>query len=346
MNNEMVSIIVPIYNAEQTLHRCLTSIINQTYDNLEIILVDDGSIDTSTIICQSFQRIDARILLIKQKNTGPAGARNRGIKEATGPYIQFVDADDFIQKQMTEQLVKYMNKTDLVVCGYKTESLIIKPHIVGTYSKSDAIKHFGRLYKNTIIQSPCNKLYRRELIQDNKLLFLENYSFGEDLRFNLAYLTNCEQIFFTNEPFYIYEQNKQSLTNAYIDNLLEKQLTIHEDVCQFLKKNNGETEQNISEVRETFMNSMIHTAANMIHPASPYTKLEQRQQLQKLINNETVQKEIHYAAHNLQARLFKRLIKRKSVTEVLIFLRLKEMLRNNVPTLFSVLKRAISKEVY
>lgn len=346
MNSQIVTVIVPIFNAGKTLHRCLKSITEQTYSNLEIILIDDGSTDESAAICQSLQRLDNRITLIRQQNTGPAGARNRGIKDATGNFIQFVDADDFIERQITEKLVKYIKKNDLVICGYQNNSHVIKPHIEGSYSKTDTVKHFGQLYKNTIIQSPCNKLYKTHIIRNNQLSFWENYVFGEDLRFNLAYLTLCERVFFTEKPLYIYEQNKQSITNSYIDNLLEQQLTIHDDVYQFLNKNNGNTVQNISDVRETFINSIIHTATNIIHPNSPYTKAEQKQQLKELINNETVQKDLPYFTHSLQAQLFKHLIKQKAVTGTLIFLRLKELLRKNGPTIFNILKRTISKEGY
>lgn len=346
MTRNTVTIIIPIYNAEKTLHRCLKSITEQTYNHLDIILIDDGSTDKSTEICRTFLQQDNRITFIKQKNTGPAGARNQGIKNATGTFIQFVDADDYIERNMIEQLVKLIDKNDLVICGYEANSEKITPHIEGSYSIHDTIQHFGQLYQDTIIQSPCNKLYKRNIIEGHELIFQENCSFGEDLRFNLAYLAHCKQIFFTKKSFYTYVQTKNSLTNTYIDNLFDKQLAIHNDVCQFLIQHDGQTEENLSNVNETFFRSIIQSATNIIHPNSPYTRAEQKQQLRKLINDKTLATKLSYHPRNIQSRLFKYLMQRKATTRMLILLRLKETLRKNGPILFNLVKRLSSKEGY
>ena len=121
MKNEKVSIIVPVYNAEQYLGYTITSILKQTYKNIEIILVNDGSKDDSLIICQNYAAIDDRVKVLDIPNGGVSNARNCGIESATGEYIQFVDSDDVITENMTERLVDTMHiyEADMVVCGMR-----------------------------------------------------------------------------------------------------------------------------------------------------------------------------------------------------------------------------------
>lgn len=121
MKNEKVSIIVPVYNAEQYLGYTITSILKQTYKNIEIILVNDGSKDDSLIICQNYAAIDDRVKVLDVPNGGVSNARNCGIESATGEYIQFVDSDDVITENMTERLVDTMHiyEADMVVCGMR-----------------------------------------------------------------------------------------------------------------------------------------------------------------------------------------------------------------------------------
>ncbi len=118
-----ISIVVPIYNAEKYLDRCIQSILNQSYKDLEIILIDDGSTDSSNKICNNYQKRDNRIKFISQKNEGVSAARNRGISEATGEFIGFVDSDDYIQPNMYETLYGLINKynCDISICGYFIE---------------------------------------------------------------------------------------------------------------------------------------------------------------------------------------------------------------------------------
>ncbi len=117
-----VSIIVPIYNSEKNLDRCVNSILRQSYKNLELILINDGSTDSSLDICNNFRKLNENIIVIDQKNMGVSAARNIGLRYATGDLIQFVDSDDYIDSDMTESLVNCIreNNADLVICGYKS----------------------------------------------------------------------------------------------------------------------------------------------------------------------------------------------------------------------------------
>lgn len=140
MNSKnLVSVIVPVYNAEHFIEKCIHSILNQSYKNIELILVNDGSTDNSVKICDSFAKIDNRIKLIHQANSGPSVARNNGIYNAKGKYIQFIDADDYIEENMIETLVNEMEKgLDIVICGYKR---IFKEENKITSTKNISVVH-------------------------------------------------------------------------------------------------------------------------------------------------------------------------------------------------------------
>ena len=118
--NNLVSVIIPVFNAETYLERCIKSVVNQTYKNLEIILINDGSIDRSKEICESWKKRDSRIFIINKKNTGVSDSRNQGIKEANGKFITFVDSDDYLEINMIEYLSKSIeeDKSDIAICGF------------------------------------------------------------------------------------------------------------------------------------------------------------------------------------------------------------------------------------
>lgn len=339
MNKQTVSVIVPIYNAEKTLTRCLQSILNQTYKQLEIILVDDGSIDSTYKICQSFAQKDQRITVVQQANRGPAAARNHGLTLATGSFIQFVDADDFMEENMTERLLSLLKQADLAICSYRVDSTVVKAHKEGTFTRKQVIEQFGRLYKQSIIQSPCNKLYKSSLIHDQDLNFIEEYSFGEDLRFNLHYVSHCEHIAITKETLYTYKKRKQSLTTSYIDHLFDQQLAIHQDVRDFLQQQKGATTCNIQDIKESFVQSVIQAATNLIHPDNPNNYAQRKKELKQIMNNPVVLKEFSSIKGNLQTRLFKLFFQAKAIKITFIFLRLKEKLRQTAPPLFQLVKK-------
>ena len=114
--NDKISVIIPIYNTEKYLPRCIESIIKQTYDNIEIILVNDGSTDQSSKICKKYSRIDNRVVLIEQDNKGAAAARNTGLRHATGNYIGWVDSDDYIEPDMFEKMLDCIHKENADAC--------------------------------------------------------------------------------------------------------------------------------------------------------------------------------------------------------------------------------------
>ena len=182
----LVSVIVPVYNTEKYLLDCVQSILQQTYTELECILVDDGSTDESAGICSRLVSTDTRIVYYRQENAGVAAARNQGLSLAKGERILFVDSDDVLQQNMVEEMQSVMDtdKTDCVVCGvtFFTESDLLKtqeilPHAV-LHSGEEMAAYFSKNYSATLMNSPCNKLYKREYI---KQTFDPSMDLGEDL---------------------------------------------------------------------------------------------------------------------------------------------------------------------
>ena len=218
--NPKVSIIIPIYNTAKYLPKCLDSILDQTYQNLEVILIDDGSTDNSGKIADDYAKKDQRIKIIHQKNAGQSSARNRGLKNATGNYISFVDSDDTITKTFIEKLLFKNRDTALSVCGirykrlrqHSVENVYINPlrSIRPNESKKAYILYLlaidGRIY------SSVNKLYKADIAKNLK--FDESINFAEDTKFVLNYLkaVKSANINFVLEPLYIYNYGTETST--------------------------------------------------------------------------------------------------------------------------------------
>lgn len=246
MENNLISIIIPIYNSEKTIKRCLESIINQTYRNIEIILIDDGSEDDSYKICKEYQQNDNRIVLKSQKNSGVSKARNTGLDIAKGRYIGFVDSDDFIDKNMYELLVKEMEEKGckLSICNYYFENL--QGHTLKSYNSQSIIfssrELLMKMYNNLSINGfICNKLYDRSLIYYNNTHLNLNEEIGmlEDNLFNYNIFDKNEEFTcsFISEKLYHYIQNTNSTCNIkYNDKNLQQFIVRDKQIC-ILRKN-------------------------------------------------------------------------------------------------------------
>ena len=241
----LVSIIVPIYNSEVTIERCIKSIINQTYYNIEIILIDDGSTDNTSLICKKYQAIDERIVYIKKENTGVSNTRNYGLNISKGKYIQFVDSDDYIDKNCTEKMVNSIekNNADIVICGIniakRKKKILNSINANNINSLKNEIYIFKDLINTGLLFYIWNKLYLKNKIINN---FDETMTLGEDVIFNLNYLKLVNKVNIIDEGIYNYTLNEKginiknsSLNNKYIDGLLENSLYIYNSIIEFSK---------------------------------------------------------------------------------------------------------------
>lgn len=266
MQEQLVSIIVPVYNSQDTIDRCLTSILEQTYKNLEIIIVDDGSTDNSVQIISKYKKVDARIHLISKENGGVSSARNTGLYVARGIFIQFVDSDDYVSPNMTERLVTLINKNncDLVICGYKYINGNRELHLPEQlYDGADIIKkEFLKLWETTYINIPWNKLYRRELCKN--ILFPLEVTLGEDLIFNIQYLKNCNKIFVSNELLYnYYWAGEGKLTTKFYEGTIDDIKAISQAIVSYL--GTEKYHESINKINEILTKSYKHSVQTLVY---------------------------------------------------------------------------------
>lgn len=216
------SVIVPFYNAEKHIKKCIDSLLNQNEPIYELILVNDGSTDGSMEICKKYEP-DDRVVLINKANGGVSSARNTGLHAAHGEYIIFVDSDDFVKETLCEEYsnILSMFDCDMIVSGVQFQdskqgyrrvpSLGITS---GLYQKEDTDLLFSKLYRGSIFNAPWSKCYKRILILE---LFDTRYNLGEDLLFNLNYLLHCSNIYFLDKPLYVYDiSGISSLSSKYL----------------------------------------------------------------------------------------------------------------------------------
>ena len=241
MATKMLSIIVPVYNVSRYLYGCIESILNQEFQDFELILVDDGSVDDSGKICDEYAGKDNRIHVIHQKNGGVSSARNTGIENASGKYIAFVDADDTMEPNMYSTMVTNAEQSgsDYVICGLKilfannTEDILYSLPENVLMNRDSVIKVLlYSIYSNeNIINSPCNKLYRLDLIRNNQIRFLKRRR-AEDWLFNIRYLENSQSALYINEPLYNYVRNNESVMSR----VLPEQYEIWKENAQIRKE--------------------------------------------------------------------------------------------------------------
>lgn len=257
MNKELISVVVPIYNSEVTVERCIRSLICQSHRNLEIILVDDGSTDSSTHICESFVRADGRVRLIRTENRGASVARNIGILAANGRYIAFCDSDDYTDEQWLSELSELAQRSgaDIVVCGYellgqKKKAYPFSQNIAGCVAGETAM--LAVLTHRGCGGYLWNKLFRRDLLRNN--LLDESLHFCEDMYAVISCLNDGASMFFINKPLYHYCFRSGSLSNDFSEKSLsilaayEKaaSLNVTERIRQLLYARRTEAAANLS----------------------------------------------------------------------------------------------------
>ncbi len=227
MVDKKVSVIIPIYNAAQYLHKCLKSVISQTYKNLDIILIDDGSLDDSYDIAKEYQEKDSRIRLFTQTNIGLIATRKRGIELAEGEIVGFVDSDDWIEPIMYERLVQCMeeNECDLVSSGIyrdyadgsRKEWYDLYPEGVYVNLESAIYPSMLHDFKKNEMGLKCtlvNKLYRRQILQDIYGEIDTRVFYGEDALTIYPYCLRCKRIYILNEAYYHYYIRNNSMCRA------------------------------------------------------------------------------------------------------------------------------------
>lgn len=210
----LISIVIPVYNVEKYLDRCLSSVVGQTFDNFEILLIDDGSTDTSLDICLKWSKLDSRVTVLHQNNNGVSNARNIGIEMSKGGYIAFVDADDYVEHTYIQNLFEKRNIADLVVSGYSRVSEYQKPVLLGRegYLKREEL-FFYMLCTNIVTVACWNKFFKKSILIEHHIRFQEDIGVGEDMLFVTEYLRYCTSYYYINKTLYYYFKNNESVMN-------------------------------------------------------------------------------------------------------------------------------------
>jgi len=233
-NAPILSIIIPVYNVELYLKNCLDSILNQNINNYEIILINDGSTDNSSIICDEYVNKYSNIKVIHKSNGGSSDARNNGLKIAKGKYILFIDSDDFIEPESLKNIIKYtVNNVDIIFLDaykYFDNKSIEKVDTdfctekLKTNNKDILLDNISRM--NKFSGSACSKAIRREFLLDNNILFENNITM-EDIDWNLKILTKINTSDYYSGKYYYYRQNrKNSITNSINENTFKSGIKI------------------------------------------------------------------------------------------------------------------------
>lgn len=241
MEKDLISVIVPVYNIEKYLPRCIDSILDQTYKNWEAIFINDGSTDNSLKVLEEYKKRDERIKIIDKKNAGSGAARNDGIENSKGEYIAFLDSDDWYEQNFLEKLYNNLteNNSDVAMCNPKmTYDNKEKNSKINTYFFKNI-----ELYKTPkeilgILAMPVvwNKLYKKDIIVNNKIKF-PNYSFCEDVEFLYKTFLYVNKVSKIEDGLYNYYQREDSATKKIKEEAIEQVYKVLENIERYIKNN-------------------------------------------------------------------------------------------------------------
>lgn len=237
--DDIISVIIPVYNTKNYLNKCIDSVLRQTYKNIEIIIIDDGSTDGSAELCDMYAKKDKRIKVLHKENSGVSDARNHGLKIAKGKYIGFVDSDDYIEETMYEYLYNLIkkNNADMSICNvFLVEGKSIREQ---NTNKGVEIKQLNKLQvldeillDRNIQSYSCNKLFKKELFKDVKYPSGKKY---EDIQTIFYLLENCENVVISDLPQYYYVKRDESIVNKVSEKTILDYIEIIENRYEYVK---------------------------------------------------------------------------------------------------------------
>lgn len=294
-----ISILMPVYNGEDYINKSVERIINQTFTDWELVIVNDGSTDNTKNICKELEEKDNRIKFINKENTGVSDTRNIALKNASGKYISFVDADDDIDEKYLEILINTLkeNNADISICGFIERKISnsykedgIKSYFPNDVVNIDEMKDLIMDFGNSGLLNPLwNKLYKHSIIKDNNIKFNESMKTGEDFIFNLKYLSHIKKLSFTKENLYYYiRRNNNSITYQYIEDMYGKGLEIHNILESFLKEMDFYTEKNKNILYGNHLMGVFSAFLNLFHDDCKLTLKDKQNYISNIINRNYV----------------------------------------------------------
>jgi len=259
MTQPLISVVVPVYNAQKTLDCCIQSILSQTYQNLQLVLVNDGSKDDSLSLCRQYENKDSRIKVVDILNGGVSNARNTGMKASDGMFVTFVDSDDYVNIHYLETLYTHNLEDALVIAGYtlmtpkQTKDITFGNELL-------PISSFFEVYRAGLMGSPCNKIYDLNFIKEKNLFFDSSISLGEDLLFNLNYIQEkgYKKLKMVDVPILNYvHASEGTLSTSFTEKSVRTLAKLYHEMIEFMENYCHETSQIIS-MKERFYYDVLY----------------------------------------------------------------------------------------
>ena len=308
MEKEKVSIIIPVYNSEKMLEKCIESVINQTYKNIEILIVNDGSKDKSLEIMKENQNKDHRIMVINQENKGLSGARNAGLDKATGEYVTFIDSDDYIKENLIKDTIEIFNRYNCDVVrnnyelAYKDGNTKYRKELYEENEILSINEKKEELIKNILLGKVQSYSWlltiKKEILDKNSLKFDEDIFFMEDIVFIIRLIFFIKNIYFVREPNYFYYQsNENSLTKdtkKYVKNI-NNILVMKKRLEKILKMHINEFENYIKIINTVYLNGIIGYLKISVRNSGNYKeildelkKIRESQDIKEMLGNKSL----------------------------------------------------------
>lgn len=334
--DDLISVIVPVYNVEKYLDQCMQTIVNQTYNNLEIIIVDDGSTDNSLLICEKWKKLDNRIIIYHKENNGLGNARNSGLEIATGKYVVFVDSDDFLDLSMIYILYNNISNCDTVLCGhsvyYNDNKIELKQGKDNEiYENNAIINQFIPELMGTnpeekndigISVSVWHGLYSLKIIKENNIRFPSEREFiSEDMIFDIDYFSKCQKVKLIKDCLYFYRKgNESSLTTKYNPLRFKKEIELYNELYRKLSKITS-IEYFEYRLKRTFLGRV----RSCLKRAVQYKK-NVYNEIMEICNNDKVQEVLNvypYKKNPFFLRCFNFSIKYKLISVIIFMIKIK-----------------------
>lgn len=292
-----ISIVVPVYNAENVLQICVDSVFEQSFSAWELLLIDDGSRDGSAALCDRLSGQDERIRVFHKKNGGVSSARNLGIRKAIGEYLLFVDSDDALAAGALERLYHWADETEveMVVCGFtyfveQTGEMV--DNIPGKFfcggGREYLENRFLEDFRREFFNPPWNKLIRRQLLLENNICFGEQFDICEDMAFSMQVLEKCHRVCVIPDSLYMYHYKEaDNLVNRFHPNYYEALLYFRDSACQCFDSLQGGADL-YHEINTYFVGKSL-MFLHKIYRKSGYEAKKKRRELERIGNSRALQ---------------------------------------------------------